>query len=210
VIELQWRGIAIVLLIIADVIFFAIVFVFMDGTETSMVKDPTKAEKWLACLVATEGDKNKCLDLAEAFVVNEATVMSVLVLLSFNGIWSLIFLGRFSMFTGWYELVKSRIQPNKEFVSVDARTFKDPRSYEMLASARDTGKTPEPMITPISPVAESVREAPDYFGREARYKSPSGSFSSPKPPQGRQWDSSASHAQPTYYAGMNPLSMNKI
>ena len=82
VIELQWRGIAIVLLIIADVIFFSVVFVFMDDIESNMLRDPTKALKWLECLVENSGDKDKCLSLASALVVNEATVMAVLVLLS--------------------------------------------------------------------------------------------------------------------------------
>ena len=82
VIELQWRGIAIVLLIIADVVFFAVVFVFMDETETTKLKDPEQSLGWLSCLVENHGDKNKCLDFAASIVVNEATVMAVLFLLS--------------------------------------------------------------------------------------------------------------------------------
>jgi hypothetical protein len=82
VIELQWRGITIVLLIIADVVFFAIIFVFMDDTQSQIFKDPAKSRKWLSCLVETGGDKNKCLDAASSLVVNEATIMAVLILLS--------------------------------------------------------------------------------------------------------------------------------
>ena len=82
VLELQWRGITIVLIIIADVIFFAVVFVFLDDIETNLVKDPTKGEKWILCLIDTQGDKNQCLSLAKSLVVNEATVMAVLLLLS--------------------------------------------------------------------------------------------------------------------------------
>ena len=82
VIELQWRGIAIVLLIIADVIFFSVVFVYMDNTEENILKDPTKSEPWLACLVINAGDKDKCLDSAASLVVNQATIMAVLLLLS--------------------------------------------------------------------------------------------------------------------------------
>jgi len=81
-------------------------------------------------------------------------------------------------------------------------------------------------ITPLSPTVQptptgkSGRETPDYFGREARYKSPTRSFSSPKPPAGilkNGWDSQASYASPQErqgpyagYPGMDPLSMNKI
>jgi len=119
-------------------------------------------------------------------------------------------------------MVRGRVKPNNEFVSADVRQFKDPGTYEMLGRERDNGKTPEPLVSqPISPLspaaAKSGRETPDYFGREARYKSPSRSFSSPKPPQGHShsntWDSTTSHAppaQPLHYAGMDPLSMNKI
>lgn len=120
------------------------------------------------------------------------------------------------MFTGWYELVRGKVKPDTEFVSADVGRFKDPGSYEMLG--RDNAKTPEPVlspvaITPLSPAApKSGRETPDYFGREARYKSPSRSFSAPKAPPvqqfGEAWDSRRSHANPQH--GMNPLSMNKI
>lgn len=82
VIELQWRGILIVLIIIADVIYFAIIFVFVDDLEASILKDPTRSLKWLGCLIETGGDKNACLSLANSLVGNEATIMSVLVLLS--------------------------------------------------------------------------------------------------------------------------------
>ncbi|TVY60676.1 hypothetical protein LSUE1_G007449 [Lachnellula suecica] len=218
VIELQWRGIAIVLLIIADVIFFAVVFVFVDDIEESILKNPTKAAEWLGCLIKTDGDKNACLKFTKSLVINEATVVSVLLLLSLNGVWCLFLLGRFSMFQGWYEMIRGRVKPNNEFVSADVHQFKDPGTYEMLGRDRGDGKTPEALvsqpITPLSPVAKSGRETPDYFGREARYKSPSRSFSSPKPPRGHShtntWDSTTSHAQPIYYEGMDPLSMNKI
>jgi hypothetical protein len=82
VVELQWRGIAIVLLIIADVIFFAVVFVFMDNIEEDVIQSPTKPIKWLECIVQTGGDKNACLPLTKSLIINEATVMSVLLLLS--------------------------------------------------------------------------------------------------------------------------------
>jgi hypothetical protein len=82
VIELQWRGIAIVLLIITDVVFFAVVFVFMDDLEANILKNPTKAETWLACLVENQGQKNPCLQFAGRLRVNEATVTAVLLLLS--------------------------------------------------------------------------------------------------------------------------------
>jgi hypothetical protein len=133
------------------------------------------------------------------------------------------------MFTGWYNLFMGKIRPNNEFVSADVRAFKDPSAYEMLGRERDVnlsagGKTPEPFVgiasmpvTPLSPTLKTGRETPDYFGREARYKSPARSFSNPKPPgpqvqrdeEARGWDPTATQAR-GYYPGMDPLSMNKI
>lgn len=82
VIQLQWRGIVIVLIIIADVIFFAVIFVFMDNTVESIRTSPDKALTWAACLIAHGGDKNQCLDKASVLVVNLPTVTAVLVLLA--------------------------------------------------------------------------------------------------------------------------------
>ncbi|KUI56597.1 Frizzled/smoothened-like sans CRD protein B [Cytospora mali] len=211
VIQLQWRGIAIVLIIIADVVFFAVVFVFQDNTIEEVKNDPQIAEPWINCLLAAGGDKNKCLDQTNSLVVNMATIGAVLVLLAMNGIWLLVLLGRWSMVTGWVELFTHRpSQAKREFVSVDARLddmkmTTDPRSYEMLS--RDSGKnvmmdgmvTPDtvregPIYPPIrsylasttSPPIESPtpsgRRTPDYFGPQARYQAPVRSFSSPRPP----------------------------
>lgn len=82
VLQLQWRGIAIVLIIIADVIFFAIVFVFQDNTVEAIKTDPEIATGWIQCLVLSGGDKDACLDKASGFVVNIATIGSVLILLA--------------------------------------------------------------------------------------------------------------------------------
>lgn len=81
VIAMQWRGIAIVLIIIADVIFFSVVFVFQDNVVESVTRDPKVAESWVLCLIGSSGDKNQCLDEASKFVVHEATVTAVLLLL---------------------------------------------------------------------------------------------------------------------------------
>jgi len=82
VIELQWRGILVVLVIIADVVFFSIVFVSMDNTTRAAVTNLKKAEPWLLCLVMNGGDKNACLDKVGELVVKESTVLAVLIMLS--------------------------------------------------------------------------------------------------------------------------------
>ena len=82
VIQLQWRGIAIVLIIIVDVIFFSVVFVFQDNTVEAIKTNQGLAEPLVLCLVANNGDKNKCLNVATPLVVNMPTVGAVLFLLS--------------------------------------------------------------------------------------------------------------------------------
>lgn len=86
VIALQWRGVAIVLIIIADVIFFSVVFVFQDSIVQSATTNPAVAQGWVLCLIYASGDKRQCLDEAQSLVVNEATVSAVLFLLAVSPI----------------------------------------------------------------------------------------------------------------------------
>ncbi len=142
------------------------------------------------------------------------------------------------MFSGWYEMAMGKVKPEVEFVSADVRALKDTNTYEMLSRQRDTGlsKTPDArnsqMATPSSPqpilnhervtstmTSKSERPVtPDYFGREARYKSPARSFSRPGPPQSLrgsgtaspEWDPTSTQARPFVFPDRNPLNMNKI
>ncbi len=82
VIQLQWRGIAIVLIIITDVIFFSIIFVFQDNTVEAVKTEQSLAMPLVMCLLAAGGDKNKCLDVAAPLVVAMPTVGAVLFLLA--------------------------------------------------------------------------------------------------------------------------------
>lgn len=85
VIALQWRGIAIVLIIIADVIFFSVVFVFLDNTVEDAKKHPEVSEAWVTCLakaVAEGRGKEECLEEGRKLVVGEPTVIAVLLLLA--------------------------------------------------------------------------------------------------------------------------------
>lgn len=82
VIQLQWRGVAVVLVIIAEVIFFAVVFVSMDNNMISTEANPEKARPWLTCLARSGGNKNECLDLAHKLVEKESTILAVLIFLA--------------------------------------------------------------------------------------------------------------------------------
>ena len=262
VIALQWRGTVIVLIIIVDVVFLAVVFVQMDNTVASALKNFSKAQPWLLCLMLSQGDKSACLSkVREAdLVTNEAIVIAVLFVLSLNGIWTLLFLGRTSMLLGWVDLFRRPFRPKQaEFVSVDARRFSamsaapsSNKHYEMITSpstrppsmpnslASMPLKTGEinilasPSIIereglsplPQSPrslssvyrdsngdyfnskdfavggitnsvATNSVRSSSNNFGKEADYRSPKLSFSTPRPPSaGRPYSRESSVSRP--------------
>lgn len=201
VISLQWRGIVIVLIIIANVTFLAVVFISMDNTTEAAKEDFTKLQPWLLCLIINEGNKNACLDLVEKHVASEATVMAVLIILALNGIWVLLFLGRFTMVQAWIDLFKLKFgRKHPDFVSVDARrhSLRLPGDYKMIVSPASTYRgvdTPSmPEKATLSPNGEkgtmavspssvySTDRRAEYFGKESRYASPTLSFSSPRPP----------------------------
>ncbi|EGX51971.1 hypothetical protein TWF173_010749 [Orbilia oligospora] len=138
VIAMQWRGILVVIVVIVDVIVFATVFLQFEGTTEKTPANISRAGEWLECLILNGGDKNKCLSEGEKMVVPEATAAAVLFLLSCNGFWVAIFLGRWSMITGWWHLVRKE-KPNDEFVSLSAARPSsfgpNPRTYEDLPSS---------------------------------------------------------------------------
>jgi hypothetical protein len=89
VIELQWRGATIVLLIIGEVVFFSVIFVSMDNSSQMTEALLEKATPWLTCLVTSGADKNQCLDLVGDMVRSEGVVLAVLIVLGVSGIFCL-------------------------------------------------------------------------------------------------------------------------
>ena len=150
VLWLQWRGISIVTIILVDVVFFSIVFVYLDDLQNSITGDWQKIEPWLACLVfATnqttgQSDKGQCLYLVDGWLVNQPTVIAVLLLLSLAGIQVFLFLTRPSIFPAWIDFFKGRFR-SPEFVSLDARqdkmratTHHHPSHYDHLRGHQTT------------------------------------------------------------------------
>ncbi|KAI5366286.1 hypothetical protein Slin15195_G078070 [Septoria linicola] len=121
VLWLQWRGICIVTIILVDVVFFTIVFVRLDSMQSSVLDNYEKVSPWLACLAANPTDKNQCLHFVSGWLVPEAAVAAVLLLLSLAGFQVFLLLTRPSIFPAWIEFFRSRATPNRqEFVSLDA------------------------------------------------------------------------------------------
>lgn len=203
VLQLQWRAVALALVIIGHVILFAVVFVSLNESVKQTPENFKKAEKWLVCLGATSGDKEFCRKFAGEIGPNAATLLATLILLSLVGLWNFLLFARPSTFIGWYDFIKSKAVRRHEFVSADARNrYEDARAYEMLNSSM---KTPEPVIKSPSPSRMLGATSPDgYLGRDARYVTPTMSFSAPKrprpptSPQGREWNPEATFARGHY------------
>ncbi|KAI6382970.1 hypothetical protein MCOR25_000475 [Pyricularia grisea] len=163
VVELQWRGILIVLIILADVVYFSIVFVFQDRTVENIREEPETARDFLTCLFLNPDNRSECFDEASKLVISEATAFSVLLLLGMNGFWLLLFLGRWTMITAWSDFFMNISGCRKpEFVSADARfdmIKNNRRSYEMLS--RDTGKKQmDDSVTPSPGTSISMSPPP--------------------------------------------------
>ncbi|KAI9784156.1 MAG: hypothetical protein M1839_002661 [Geoglossum umbratile] len=200
----------IVILILTDVVFFSIIFLRFDDATGVDKRTLDKAQPWLTCLALTGGDKNRCLPLVKKLVVGEVSVVAVLILLSMNGVWCMIFFARWGMITGWIELFKGKLRRGpEEFVSLDAGRFsRDPRTYEMLSPGL---KSPETVITSssvesdIEQVHPSRGSKPSYpFGREVEHAPPAPSSSLPSSltRQVRAWDGTTTNARGTMFPGM--------
>ncbi|KAF8424663.1 hypothetical protein EV426DRAFT_665427 [Tirmania nivea] len=181
VIALQWRGIMVVIVIITDVVFFATVFLKFEDTTQSTPENTLKALKWLQCILKNNGDKNMCLDVASEIAVSEATAIAVIYLLSFNGIWAALLIGRRSMLVGWWHLIKGlfrKKKSNDEFASYNAGRLSDPDpSYEMLGGKETTisftNETPSssPGMLRITPTTNQPSLPKSYMSRSSMLSS---------------------------------------
>lgn len=205
VVQLQWRGVALVLIILGNVIFFAVVFIKLDRQLEPTLGNLQKAKPWLTCL-AFGGSKNQCKSLADDLGPNEATLLAMVYLLSLVGIWNFILFARPSMFAGWFDLFRRTISRRHEYISADAHSrYVDNKGFEMITTNPVKSPEPYPMRSP-SPARMAGRMAspgPEdrtvHFGQEASYIPPSLSFSGPRAPSssqgGREWDPSTTFAR---------------
>lgn len=196
VVYLQWRGITIVVFILVDVIFFSVVFIWLNSITDHMTDDIESAMPFLLCLVSNPTNHEECVPLAEQLFLNESTVLAVLIMLSLAGIQVFILLVRTSMFTGWVELVRCKFGNKREFVSLDAHKYAvGPHQFE-LAQVPTIATYPEiPQSAVTSPTTPKEKEdfdpylreatgTPEHFSREAtrEYTRPNQSFSAPRRP----------------------------
>lgn len=209
VLWLQWRGIAIVIFILVDVVFFSVVFIYINSAETHATDDIDRMMPFVLCLVQNVQDRSPCFGLGQEMFLNESTVMAVLIMLSLAGIQVFILLARWSMMTAWWDLFRTKFGSKREFVSLDAKQYSEnPRHYELTKFTQAPVKSPEPAVmSPTSDMDPYRREytgTPDQFNKETQreYRSPSQSFSSPRSPRAPsqatlhvEWDPRSTHAR---------------
>lgn len=179
IIQLQWRSIALVTVILINVIFFSVVFLRLNSSIKPTAENREKAQGWIRCL-ATFQDPKQCTQQAEGVALDESVLVATVVLLAVSMFWNFIFTVRSSFLRGWIDLVRGFFGERMEFVSVDARargggrggsgSGRDSRTYEMLSSSEYTDlnnfntsngmkSPPPPAVTARSPTARSPSPA---------------------------------------------------
>lgn len=200
VLYVQWRGMVIVFNLLFDVIFFAVVFVYLDDYSANDEKNYERALPWLGCLLEHPNDKNACISLGEKWLVNEATVSAVLLLLALSGTEMFLLIFRWSIFTGWREWFADRFGRKQEFVSLDAIPAEQ-RPWTPNSSQ-------DPNTKPSMFEMQRPTQNKDYGDVEARAVSPSatdmgspvGSYTSHLNYGRRTPDATGGLGMPAYYA----------
>lgn len=120
VLFIQWRGLFLVSFCLTCVVFFSVVFVYLDNNSAITVGNENKIRPFVACLIETKGKADLCYKYGQAWPVNEATVGAVLIMLTSLGILVFTLVFRFSFLTGWHDKVMSLFTHKQELVSLDA------------------------------------------------------------------------------------------
>jgi hypothetical protein len=184
------------------VVFFSIVFIYLNAEQRHASGDLKSAMPFLTCLMKNPTDPKDCYALGQALFVNQSTVIAVLMMLSVAGIQTFILLVRSAMFPAWIQLARSRFGKQREFVSLDAKQYTDVKTYELNKVTSPAIKSPQSAVT--SPSASefeswrrSVTNTPDHFSKEIQrdYSTPIFSFSTPRAPSRVEWDPRATHAR---------------
>lgn len=217
VLWLQWRGICIVTIILVDVVFFSIVFVQLDGMQDSILVNLDKLEPWLYCLAANPNDRDQCLHLVHGWLVNEPTVVAVLLLLSLTGLQAFLFLTRPSIFPAWWSFIRRKSVTQQEFVSLDARQKNLMRSnskQELLRYQRGHQATTFELQSKPTPLVavefDSKRVSSTISSPEESYKSPLSAVSHGTPVFDAAFDNSRSRSPRVDRGRMSPEYVGRI
>lgn len=86
VLWLQWRGITIVVFILVDVIFFSVVFIWLNALTSQAAENVDKLNPFILCLINNyaqpDPKPDPCFVLGQDLVVDDSTIIAVLMMLS--------------------------------------------------------------------------------------------------------------------------------
>ena len=217
--SLQWRGLAIAVIVVVDVIFFSLVYTILDRQTVNSTKHPESTLPWLECMVIKQ-DKNQCLALAEPLGVNENLLIAVLIMLAVVGIEAFLLICRVQMITGWFKLFQRKFRHSREmqeFVSLEAHRFSTNKQQIELLNMPSANASKSALDSPLSPGMSPSISSPAKFvspltrientnyredflqqeNVERVYHNPATSFSRPRAPSVRYSDSSNISETPT-------------
>lgn len=205
VLWLQWRGITIVVFILVDVVFFSVVFIWLNSIQSHATEDLDDLQPYLQCLIFSYPKVDPCLQYGQSLAINQSTVIAILMMLSIAGLQVFFLLLRWSMLKGWFEFFKSKFSKNREFVSLDAKHYQEnSKTYELRKFEQADLQSPPHAFS--SPGFTDHRDGtPDCFQKETErpYRSPTQSYSTPRPFSQEviagyphvEWDPRSTHAR---------------
>jgi hypothetical protein len=125
VLWLQWRGLFIVTIILVDVVYFSVIFVWLDGQQSTIGQDWNEVGPWIICMIQDPSinGRNRCMPLIQPHLVSEGVLVSVLMLLSVAGMQCFLLLARPSLFSAWWTLITkgpANASRQPEFIDLDA------------------------------------------------------------------------------------------
>ncbi|TID17069.1 Sulfate adenylyltransferase [Venturia nashicola] len=190
VLGLQWRSIMIIVFLLVDIIFLAIVWVRLD--RAIYAAKSGKIEQFLpflTCLAANASMRGKCFHYGQEALVSESVAIASLMLLSLSGVQTGLMMSTPSMFVGWFELFLAKFGGKREFVSLDAQRYsQDARTFELIKA----GESPRTAQTDTPDSSDTYKqgsatayETPDSAHSERAYRPHNLSFSGPRPPCSR-------------------------
>ncbi|KAF2687040.1 hypothetical protein K458DRAFT_440942 [Lentithecium fluviatile CBS 122367] len=194
---LQWRNILVSVFVIIGSISFFIVFWTQDSKLGRAFDGPNNikpVKTWIICQTLSAGDKEGCRKYVKDFTVDQAAVLTSLILASLVGIEIFILLFRVSMLSAWASLfrrgthlLRKGRSPTPQLTSLENLEKyqpSSPRRHVPLFSSAFSADTPSSSSS-NNPQRHSVAES----GNTSAYKALSPPSSSPSTRPLLQWAS---------------------
>ncbi|KAF2665374.1 hypothetical protein BT63DRAFT_405336 [Microthyrium microscopicum] len=105
ILVLQWRIILLAVALVVEGLYFSSLSWASQNKGNSASKDP-RGVAFGACLVLNAGNATKCQPQAEYLVVSKSATLAALGVMSLSGVQALLLLTHFSLFKGWYEIIR--------------------------------------------------------------------------------------------------------